>query len=140
MLLRRLQLRSLLPYTSAALLAAMAYAGWTIYSRSQENRRAEQEAAAKKLEFDQKTLNMIGTDLKILTFYANQSIHPGEKALICYGVANAISVRIEPVVEPIWPSLSHCIPAAMLKTTEYTLTAGDAQGHSVSQKIVVKVQ
>ena len=83
---------------------------------------------------------MIGTDLKILTFYANPSIHAGEKALICYGVANATSVRIEPGVESVWPSLSHCISAAPLKTTEYTLTAGDALGHSVSQKIVVKVQ
>ena len=133
-------LRRVLPYTSAALLAAIAYAGWTIYSRSQVNRKAEQEAAAKKLEFDRKTLNMIGTDLKILTFYSNPSIHPGEKTLICYGVANATSVRIEPAIEPLWPSLSHCIQAAPLKTTEYTLTAGDAQGHSVSQIIVVKVQ
>jgi type II secretory pathway component PulJ len=133
-------LRRALPYTSAALLAAIAYAGWTIYSRWQENRRAVQEAAAQKLELDQQTLKMIGTDLKILTFYANPSIHPGEKALICYGVANASSVSIEPAVEALWPSLSHCIPAAPLKTTEYTLTAGDAQGRSVSQKIVVKVQ
>jgi hypothetical protein len=133
-------LRRLLPYTSAALLAAIAYDGWTFYSRWQENRRAENEAAAKKLEFDQKTLNMIGPDLKIITFYANPSIHLGEKALICYGVANAKSVKIEPAIEPVWPSLSHCIQAAPRKTTEYTLTAADAAGHSVSQKILVKVQ
>jgi hypothetical protein len=126
-------LRRALPYTSAALLVAMIYAGWTMYSRWAENRRADEEAAAKKREFDQLTLNMIGPDLKILTFYANRT-------LICYGVANAKSVRIEPFVESITPSLSRCIKASPTKTTEYTLTADDAAGHTVSRTIVVKVQ
>jgi hypothetical protein len=111
----------------------MIYAGWTMYSRWAENRRAEEEAAARKREFDQTTLNMIGPDLKILTFYANPS-------LICYGVANAARVRIDPPIELITPSLSRCIKASPAKTTEYTLTAEDAAGHRVSQTITVKVQ
>jgi hypothetical protein len=133
-------LRRVLPYTTAALVVAMIYAGWTIYSRLTANRRADQEAATKKLEFDQKTLNMIGSDLKITSFYAPPAIHAGEKALVCYGVANATSVRIEPAVESITPSLARCIDATPGKTTEYTLTAEDGAGHSVSQTIVVKVQ
>jgi hypothetical protein len=126
-------LRRALPYTSAALLVAMIYAGWTMYSRWAEDRRAEEEVAARKREFDQTTLNMIGPDLKILTFYA-------KNPLICYGVANATRVRIDPPIESITPSLARCIKASPTRTTEYTLTAEDAAGHSVSQTITVKVQ
>ena len=133
-------LRRVLPYTSAGLLVAMLYAGWTIYSRSRANRLAELEAAARKIEFDQKTLNMIGPDLKILAFYASPAISHGEKILICYGVANAKSVRIEPAVESIAPSLARCIETSPRSTTEYKLTAEDGAGHSVAQTIVVRVQ
>jgi hypothetical protein len=134
-------LRRVLPYTSAAVLLALIYAAWTIYSRSTANQRAEEEAAARKLAFDQKTLDMIGSDLKISMFYPNPpAIHAGEKALLCYGVANAKSVRIEPGVEAITPSLSRCVAASPRKTTEYTLTAEDGGGHSVTQAIVVRVQ
>lgn len=126
-------LRRVLPYTTAGVVVALIYAGWTFYSRSEETRKMEREAAAKKLAFDQKTLDMIGTDLKITQFYATGT-------LVCYGVANAKSVRIEPAIEEITPSLSRCIQASPQKTTGYTLTAEDGAGHSVSQTIVVKVQ
>jgi hypothetical protein len=134
-------LRKLLPYTSAAVVVAFLYAAWTIYSRMAENRRLVEEAAQRKLAFDQKTLDMIGTDLKITQFYAAPAAtHPGEKTLVCYGVANAKSVRIEPAIESITPSLARCIQASPPKTTEYTLTAEDGAGHSVTQTILVKVQ
>jgi hypothetical protein len=135
MLLRRLR-----PYMTVALLVAMIYAGWTVYSRWRENRTIEQEAAAKRLEFDQKTLDMIGPDLKIMSFYANPTIQRGQKALVCYSVANATSVRIEPAIESITPSLGRCVETAPKVTTEYTLTAEDGSGHRVSQTTVVKVQ
>jgi hypothetical protein len=134
-------LRRVLPYTSAVLVVAMIYAGWTIYSRSTENRRADDAAAARKREFDQKTLDMIGSDLKITAFYANpMTIHAGQKTLVCYGVANAKAVRIEPAIESLAPSLARCIDATPRKTTEYTLTAEDGTGRSVTQTTVVQVQ
>src|SRR5579871_3589686 len=134
-------LRKALPYTSAALLAATIYTGWTFYSRWAEARREEAEIAARRRELDQQTLNMIGTDLKILTFYSSpQTVHAGQPGLICYGVANATAVRIEPAIETLTPSLGRCIQASPVKTTEYTLTAQDDAGHSVSQTTVVKVQ
>jgi len=134
-------LRRALPYTSAALIVAMIYAGWIMYSRRAEARRAEDAMAAKRREFDQFTLNRIGPDLKILTFYGSpQTIHAGQQALICYGVANAKAVRIEPAIDTITPSLGRCIQASPARTTEYTLTAEDGAGHRVSQAIVVKVQ
>ena len=133
-------LRRMLPYTSAAVVIAVIYAVWTIYTRSAESQRFEEEAVAKKLAFDQKTLDMIGSDLKITQFYAPNVIHPGQTALVCYGVANAKSVRIDPAIESIAPSLSRCIQASPRKTSQYKLTAEDGAGHSVSQTIVVKVQ
>jgi hypothetical protein len=133
-------LRRMLPYTSSVVLLAFIYSAWTIYSRAAGNRRVEEQAAVRKLAFDQTTLNMIGSDLRIIQFYANPSIHPGETALVCYGVANAKSVRIEPAIESITPSLSRCIQTSPAKTTEYTLTANDGAGHAVAQTIAVKVQ
>lgn len=134
-------LRKALPFTSAALLAAMIYTGWTFYSRWAEARRADTEETARRRELDRQTLNMIGTDLKILTFYSSpQTIQAGQQALICYGVANAKTVRISPAVETLMPSLGRCIQASPVMTTEYTLTAQDDAGHRVSQTIAVKVR
>jgi hypothetical protein len=135
-----MRLRRVLPYTSAVLAAAVIYAAWTFYSRWDENKRIEQEAAARRLESDQTTLHMIGSDLKITQFYAPPAIQAGQRALICYGVANAARVRMQPSVEPLTPSLSRCIQATPRATTSYTLTAEDNAGHSVSQTITVKVQ
>ncbi len=132
-----MSLRQVLPYTSAAVLAVFIYTGWTMYSRFADNRRAEEEIAARKRAFDKQTLDMIGSDLKITQFYANSG---GGKTLLCYGVVNAKSVRIEPAIESITPSLSRCLQVSPRKTTEYKLTAEDGSGHSVSQTIVVKVQ
>ena len=76
----RMLLRKALPYTSAALLAAMIYTGWTFYSRWAEARRADAEESARRRELDRQTLNMIGTDLKILTFYSSpQTIQRGSR-------------------------------------------------------------
>jgi hypothetical protein len=136
-----MSLRQLLPYTSAAVVVAFIYAGWTIYSRTEQNRRLVEEAVAKKRAFDQKTLDMIGSDLKITQFYAAPAaIHQGEKTLVCYGVANAKAVHLEPALESITPTLSRCIQASPHKTTEYTLTAEDGLGRDVTQTILVKVQ
>ncbi len=133
-------LRRALPYLTAMVVVALLYAGWTIYSRMAETQRVENEAAARRRAFDQKTLNMIGSELKITSFYGPAAVHAGEKALVCYSVANAKSVRMEPAIEEITPSLGRCVQDAPLKTTHYTLTAEDGAGHSVSQTIVVRVQ
>ncbi|HVP00868.1 MAG TPA: hypothetical protein VMT15_22530 [Bryobacteraceae bacterium] len=83
---------------------------------------------------------MIGSDLKITQFYAPPAIDAGQPALICYAVANAARVRIEPAVENLTPSLARCFQTSPRATTEYTLTAEDNAGYSVSRTITVKVQ
>lgn len=75
-----------------------------------------------------KTSPTVKTPPKILQFYAGQGvIRPGEAVTICYGVESAESVRIEPHVEDITPSLNRCIEAKPEKTTLYTLTAVGAE-------------
>jgi hypothetical protein len=62
--------------------------------------------------------------VKILQFYsAAGAVEPGGKALLCYGVENAASVRIVPNVEPVKPALNRCLEVAPARTTQYTLTA-----------------
>src|SRR5215475_1364556 len=132
-------------YTGTILLVVAIYVGWVVFSHRNENRLIEQrtrdEAAEKQRELDRKTVeNMGGLELAIQAFYGNPQIRPGEKAQLCYGVANAKKVTLEPQTNPVWPSYSRCVDVSPTKTTTYTLTASDDAGHSVTQTFTVKVQ
>ncbi|HXZ81295.1 MAG TPA: hypothetical protein VEG30_15305 [Terriglobales bacterium] len=136
-------IRKLLPFSTAALIIALLYVGWIFYSRWQENRRAEQKAAAAKAADARRTIEQFGGGrLTILNFYATPAtVHRGEKAQLCYGVSNAKTVRIDPpVAADVWPSISHCIEVAPTRDTSYTLTAEDGAGHSAMQKLLVSVK
>lgn len=132
-------------YSGAILLIVGIYVGWIVFSRWNENRLIEQRAqnasAAKQRDEDRKTVeNMGGSELAIQAFYGTQQIRRGEKAQLCYGVANARKVTLEPQSNPVWPSYSRCVDVSPSKTTTYTLTASDDAGHSVTQTFTVKVQ
>jgi hypothetical protein len=132
-------------YSSAVLLIAAFYVGWILLSRAQENRSIEQrarDAAAKKqIEQDRATVEQMGgSELAIQSFYGNPTVHRGQSAQLCYGVANAKKVTLQPQASPVWPSYSRCVDVTPTKTTTYTLTASDEAGHSVSQTFTVKVQ
>jgi hypothetical protein len=134
-----------LVYTGTLVLLVAFYVGWIVFSRWNENRALEQrarDAAAKKQqEQDRETVEkMGGSELAIQSFYGNAAIRRGETALLCYGVANAKKVTLEPQSNPVWPSYSRCVDVKPTKTTTYTLTASDDAGHSVSQTLTVKVQ
>lgn len=135
-------IRKMLPYTTVACVLALLYSGWTLFSRWNENRANERAAEAGRARANAKIVEMYGSgNLKILNFYATPgSIRPGEKTLLCFGVANAASVRIEPGVEPVKPSLSRCVPIAPRERTEYKLTAEDAAGHKETASIVIQVK
>ena len=77
--------------------------------------------------------------VRITQFYAEPAIARGEKTSVCYGVANAKTVKIDPPVESLWPTVARCFPVSPVKDTTYTLTAQDAAGKSVSQSIEVRV-
>ena len=113
------------------------------YSRWQENRDIEEKAAAaKRAQARQIVEDFGGNHFEILNFYAAPgAIHRGDEAAICYGVSNAKSVSLEPkATEDVWPSLNRCVEAAPKKTTTYTLTAVDSEGHKKSATLTLTVE
>ena len=124
-------LRRFLPYTWLLVVIALGYAGWTVWSRNQDATRVAQEAREQEARRAAEVVRLTGGEkLKILSFY-------GTGRLICYGVANAKTVRIVPYVEDLKPSLSRCLEVHPGKPTEYKLTAEDGAGHTVEQSIVI---
>ena len=133
-----------LVYSSLLILVVAAYVGWILLSRHQAARayeqRAEQAQAKKQRETDQAAIDQLGgNELAIQMLYATPRIHRGETAQVCYGVANAKTVTLEPQSSQVWPSHNLCVDVKPLKTTTYTLTATGADGKSVSQQVTVEV-
>ena len=138
--------RKIWRYGSIVILIVALFSGWTIWSRWQENRgierrAAEQQAAAQQRQ-DRATIEeMGGKELAIQNFYGSPSeVHKGETVQLCYGVANAKAVKLEPQDNPVWPSYGRCVDVKPTKTTTYTLTAEDGTGHSVTQTLEIKVK
>ena len=128
-------------FSSLVLLLAGLYVGWIFLSRWQANQAMEEKAATQRRAQDRQTFEMMGGDrFEILGFYADPAtIRAGETAELCYSVSNAKSVTLDPPSEPVWPAFSRCVHVSPHKTTTYTLTAGDAAGHTKSAAIQVEV-
>ena len=78
--------------------------------------------------------------VKILQFYASVGmLHVGGKALLCYGVENAKSVRISPVLDNVYPSINHCIEIGPEHTTHYTILAEGYDGRVATQSFTLPV-
>jgi hypothetical protein len=133
-------------YSWAALALAALVVGWILFSRWQENRslekRAKEERAQKQQEQDRAALEQFGgKDLAIQNFYATPAvIRWGEAVQLCYGVANAKTVKLEPQSNPVWPSYSRCVDVTPSKSTTYTLTIADGAGNTRTQTLEVKVR
>lgn len=132
-------------YTGSILFIVAIYVGWILFSRWNENRRIERRAreaaAQKQREQDRSTVEQMGgSELAIQSFYGNSQIRRGQSGQLCYGVANAKKVTLDPPAGPVWPSYARCLDISPSKTTTYTLTASDEAGHSASQTFTVKVQ
>ena len=119
---------------------------WIFVSRWWQNRsfeyRARQAASEKQREDDRAALEQMGgKELAIQTFYATPGeIRRGQSVQLCYGVANAKSVKLEPQSNPVWPSYARCVEVSPAKTTTYTLTIADASGNTKSQSLTVTVR
>ncbi len=133
-------------YSSLLVGTALLVVLWILYSRWQENRsierRTREETARKQLESDRIALEQLGgKELAIQSFYASPgAIHKGESVQLCYGVANAKAVKLEPQPNAVWPSYARCVNVSPAKTTEYTLTISDASGNTKSQSLQVNVR
>lgn len=132
-------------YSSIVLIVAAAVVGWILFSRWTENKQIERQAAQQKQEkqheSDRVALDQMGgKTMDIQAFYANPgAVHRGESVQLCYGVANAKNVKLEPQSNPVWPSYARCVDVKPTKTTTYTLTIDDGAGNTKTQSIEVKV-
>ena len=126
--------RVLLCTWAATITLVALYLGWTGISRHLANRPAAPPKPAPNPATD------FGTSLKILQFYANVfEITEGERAILCYGVANARSVRLEPPVENIKPRLNRCFWVEPARTTTYKLQAEGHRGETATEAFTIKV-
>jgi hypothetical protein len=138
--------RKLWLYSAPVLAIAIAYSGWIMLSRWQENKQltdqaAEQARAREKLQAQQTVESLGGDRFDILSFYASPgAIRRGESAQLCYGVSNAKTVTLDPPIAEMWPSASRCFDVTPTKTTNYTLTATDAQGNKKTVALELKVE
>jgi hypothetical protein len=133
-------------YSWTALGIAALVVGWILFSRWYENRgiekRAKEERTQKQLGQDRIALEQLGgKELAIQDFYASPGeIRRGETVQLCYGVANAKTVKLEPQPNPVWPSYSRCVDVTPTKSTTYILTIADAAGNTRTQSLEVKVR
>jgi hypothetical protein len=133
-------------YSSPVLAIALAYSGWIMLTRWQENKQltdqaAEQARTREKLEAQQTVDSLGGDRFDILSFYATPgAIRKGESAQLCYGVSNAKTVSLDPPAAEMWPSATRCFDISPTKTTNYTLTATDAQGKKKTAALELKVR
>jgi hypothetical protein len=133
-------------YSSLALALVALIVSWILFSRWQDNKQIDRQNAQakseKRRENDRTALDQFGgKELDIQSFYASPgAVRRGESVQLCYGVANAKTVKLEPQPHPVWPSYSRCVDVTPTRTTTYTLTVQDAAGNTKSQAVEVKVQ
>ena len=137
-------LKSPYVYSSLAILVVALYVGYVLLSRHESSRQLEKQVSAKQLESrreaDRRTIDQLGgSELSIRGLYVSpEVVGLGEAAQLCYDVANAKMVTLDPPVAEVWPSHSRCIDLKIKKTTTYTLTITDAAGKTISQSVELK--
>jgi hypothetical protein len=133
-------------YSSLLILVVAGYVTYVLVSRYESNRqyveRNTEKQAEQRREDDRRAVEQLGgSDLAIRSMYvAPAVIKRGESAQLCYDVANAKTVTLDPPAGEVWPSHSRCLPLSPKKTTNYTLTIKDASGQAVSQSVELKVE
>jgi hypothetical protein len=134
--------RKMIPLTSAILVLVILYVGWIFYSRRRDEHEAADRAASKEAAAAQYTVDKYGGGrVKVLAFsLSSGAIKRGQVVQLCYGVANAKSVKIEPPVGEVWPSMSRCLDVSPKKDTTYVITAQDGEGHADTAQLAIHVQ
>jgi hypothetical protein len=139
-------LKNPLVYSTTILVVALLGVIYVMLSRWQETRYTERQAAReraeKQREQDRIAVEQLGgREFAILDFYASpKTIRRGESAQLCYGVANAKAVKLEPQYSPVWPSGARCVAVSPARSTTYTLTVEDGRGNTKSQTVDVQVR
>jgi hypothetical protein len=77
---------------------------------------------------------------RITQFYATQAqVARGGTALVCYGVANARNVWLEPPRHELSAALARCVEVSPVADTTYKLTAEGEDGQAVTRELKVTV-
>jgi hypothetical protein len=127
------------PFLAAACLAAVAYCGWTFLSRRWPRHARPVPATT----FGSAALDRIygGNDVQIVSFSTRDGVlTEGQSTVVCYGVVNAKTVRLEPASGATPPSLSRCLEVAPKANTRYTLTVTGHDGRVATASLEVQVQ
>jgi hypothetical protein len=135
-------MRKLFRVTLLIFVVAGIYLGWIYYSRWNEKREFVRRLSEPKEKQDRAIVDAYGGGrLTILDFYATPaSIRRGAKAQLCYSVSSSKTVRIEPPVANVWPSLGRCVEISPQKDTVYKLIAEDDAGQKKIATAEVKVR
>lgn len=81
-----------------------------------------------------------GSEPRIAHFYSGTGvITRGESAVVCYGVLNVRSVKLEPPVEELSPSINRCFAVEPQATTSYRLIAEGNDGKPMTASFTVQV-
>jgi len=132
-------------YSSVLIIGVILYVSYVIYSRYQSSKEYERQTkerqAEQRREEDRLAVEQLGgSELAIRGLYVSPAaIHPGESAQLCYDVANAKTVTLDPPAGEVWPSHSRCLTLSPRKTTTYTLSIADAAGKTVTQSVELRV-
>lgn len=132
-------------YSSFVILGVLLYVSYVLYSRYESSKKYERQTkerqAEQRREEDRLAVEQLGgSDLAIRGLYVSpRTIRVGESAQLCYDVANAKAVTLDPPVGEVWPSHSRCLNLAPRKTTTYTLSIADASGKTVSETVELRV-
>jgi hypothetical protein len=121
---------------------AFSYAGWVLYSRQADHRRIAEQAEQQRADQNRQIVDQVGGgELKVLMFYADPpAVRPGGTVRLCYGVAMAESLQIEPAVDGVGPALSRCVETKPIRsTTTFTLKAA-GNGREATGSVTVDVR
>jgi hypothetical protein len=122
------------------LAVAAVWLAWTFGARrfsDWQSERAHQARQAARYAGDADH----GTEVKILHFYASRGeLIDGDAAVLCYGVLNALSARIDPVLPSAPLSRNRCLEIRPAADTQYRLTATGSDGRTVSAGFEVLVR
>jgi hypothetical protein len=138
--------RNPLLYSSLILFCVAAYVVFVLFTRHESARLYEEQNKARqdaqRRADDAAAVEQLGgSDLAIRGFYVSPGVvRPGQPAQLCYDVANATQVALDPPVGAVWPSHSRCLNVAPQKTTTYTLTITGSSGKTASQTAELRVR
>ena len=128
------------PFVIVVIAVSVLFLGWVLSTRGSAGTQTETLRTATAQRNAQTVAYYGNGQLKVLNFYANPpEVRRGSRTLVCYGVSNASSVRIEPAVGETWPSTGRCMEVTAANDTEYKLTAQDTAGHEETRTLNLHV-